>query len=119
MKGETRASAPHTLQCIGDQVPLYAPGVPPVVVEQECVPTRDPPQPASIDMGPHTRNGFGPNAADDTGDVPHRQNIYVKDVPRGNSVPLERQKHIVVQTHGQTCATLTIWKRFHTARTAT
>ena len=39
----------HTLQCIGDQVPLYAPGVPPVV-EQECGPTLDPPQPASIDM---------------------------------------------------------------------
>ena len=43
---ETRASAPHTLQCIGDQVPLYVPGVP-SVVEQEVDPTRDPPQSAS------------------------------------------------------------------------
>ena len=66
VKGETRASAPHTLQCIGDQVPLYAPGVPPVV-EQECVPTRDPPQPASIDIGLHVGNDVSlMHVADDT-----------------------------------------------------
>ena len=60
-------------------------------------------RPASIDMGPHTRNGIGPNAADDTGDVPHRQNVYIIDAPRDDSVAPERQKHnIVVQKHGQT-----------------
>ena len=29
---------------------------------------------------PHIRNGVGPNAATDTGDVPHRPNVYVTDV---------------------------------------
>jgi hypothetical protein len=33
---------------------------------------------------PHFRNGVGPNAANDTGDVPHRPNVYVIDVPRDN-----------------------------------
>jgi hypothetical protein len=73
------------------------------VVEQECGPTRDPPRPASIDMGPHIRNGIGQIAADDTGDVPHRQNVYIIDAPpRDDSVAPERQKHMVVQKHGQT-----------------
>ena len=83
MKGETRASAPHTLQCIGDQVPLYAPGVP-HVVEQERGPTRDPPQPASIDLGLNIGNDVSlMHVADDTGDVPHRPNVPTTDVPRG------------------------------------
>ncbi len=69
VKGETRSSAPHTLQYIGDQVPFCAPGVP-QVVEQECGPTRDPPQPVSIDIGLHVGNGVSPDAADDTGDAP-------------------------------------------------
>ena len=85
MKGETRSSAPHTLQYIGDQVPLCAPVVP-QVVEQECGPTRDPPQPVLIDIGLHIGNGVSPDAADDTGD---RRNVYVTDVPRDDSVAPE------------------------------
>ena len=74
VKGATRLSAPHTLQYIGDQVPLCTPGVP-KVVEQESVPTRDPPQPASIDIGLHVGNDVSLlHVADDTGDVPHRPN---------------------------------------------
>ena len=34
---------------------------------------------------PHIKNGVGPNAADDTGDVPHRPSVYVTDVPRDDS----------------------------------
>ncbi len=68
MKGETRLSAPHTLQYIGEQVPLCELGVP-QVVELECGPTRDPPQPASIDMGLLIEHGVSPDAADDTGDA--------------------------------------------------
>ena len=88
MKGETRWSAPHTLQYIGDQVPLCAPVVP-QVVEQDCGPTRDPPQPVLIDIGLHIGNGVSPDAADDTGDVPHRPIVYVTDVPRDDSVAPE------------------------------
>ena len=55
------------------------------MVEQECVPTRDPPQPASIDMGLHVGNGVSLDAADDTGDAPYRLNVYVNDVPRDDS----------------------------------
>jgi hypothetical protein len=60
------------------------------VVVQECGPTRDPPQPASIDMGLHVGNSVSPDAADDTGDAPNRPNVYVTDVPRDNSVAPER-----------------------------
>ena len=60
---------------------MCAPEVPQVVEEQECGPTRDPPQPASIDMGPSIGNDGGPNAADDMKDVPHHPNVYVTDVP--------------------------------------
>jgi hypothetical protein len=89
VKGETRSSAPHTLQYIGDQVPLCAPRVP-KVEEQECGPTRDPPQPVSIDIGLHVGNGVSPDAADDTGDAPHRPNAYVIGIPRDDSVAPER-----------------------------
>ncbi len=88
LKGKTRLSAPHTLKYIGDQVPLCAPRVP-QVVEQECGPMRGPPQPASIDMGLLIGNGVSPDAADDTGDAPHRPNVYVTDVPRDDSVAPE------------------------------
>ncbi len=44
-------SAPRKLQHIGVQVHLCKPGAP-TVVERECGPTRDPPQPVSIDIGP-------------------------------------------------------------------
>ena len=58
------------------------------MVEQECGPTRDPPQPASIDMGLNVDNGVSPpDAADNTGDRP---NVYVIDVPRDDSVVPER-----------------------------
>ena len=35
-------------------------------MERERGPTQDPPQPLSIDMGPHIFNGGGPDAADET-----------------------------------------------------
>ena len=82
MKGETRLSAPTHTSVHQDQVPLCAPEVP-RVVEQECGPTRDPPQPASIDMGLHIGNeGSLMYAADDAGDVPHRPNVHMTDLPR-------------------------------------
>ena len=62
----------------------------PKVVEQECGPTRDPPQPVSIDMGLHVGNGVSPDAADDMGDAPYRPNVYVTDVQRDDSVAPER-----------------------------
>ena len=58
-------SAPHELQHTGDQVHLCKKGEP-TVVERERGPTREPPQPVSIDMGPHTYNGGGPDAVADT-----------------------------------------------------
>ena len=45
---------------------------------------------ASIDMGLLIGNGVSPDAADDTGDAPHRPNVYVIDVPRDDSVAPER-----------------------------
>ncbi len=60
------------------------------MVEQECGPTRDPPQPASIDMRLLIGNGVSPDAADDTGDARHRPNVYVTDVPCDVSVAPER-----------------------------
>ena len=65
VKGETRLSAPHELQHTGDQVHLCKKGEP-TVVERERGPTREPPQPVSIDMGPHTYNSGGPDAVADT-----------------------------------------------------
>ena len=99
VKGETRLLAPHKLQHIGDQVPLCKPEVP-TVVERECGPTRDPPRPVSIDMGPHICNGGGPDAADDTEEEPHRLGVYGTDAPRDDSVASERKHRIVVQIHG-------------------
>ena len=67
VKGETRLSAPHELQHnTGDQVRLCKKGEP-TVVERERGPTRESPQPVSIDMGLHAGNGVSPDAADDTG----------------------------------------------------
>ena len=43
-------------------------------------------QSKSIDMGLHIEHGVSPDAADDTGDAPHRPNVYVTDVPRDDSV---------------------------------
>ncbi len=42
------------------------------MVERERGPTREPPQPVSIDMGPHTYNGGGPDAVADTKEELHR-----------------------------------------------
>ena len=68
------------LHTIGDQVPSYVPGVPDVV-EQERGPTRDPPQPASIDMGLNVGNEVSlMHVADDTGDAPHRPKVHMTDV---------------------------------------
>ncbi len=62
------------------------------MVEQEWGPTRDPPQPASIDMGLNVGNEVSlRHVADDTGDVPNRLNVYVTDVPRDDSVAPERR----------------------------
>ena len=44
----------------------------------------------SIDMGLLIGNGVSPDAADDTGDAPHRPNTYVTGVPRDDSVAPER-----------------------------
>ena len=60
------------------------------MVEQECGPTRDPPQPVSIDIGLHVGNGVSPDAADDTEDAPHRPNAYVTGIPCDDSVAPER-----------------------------
>ncbi len=56
------------------------------MVELECGPTREPPQPASIDMGLLIEHGVSPDAADDTGDAQFRPNVYVTHVPRDDSV---------------------------------
>ena len=72
VKGETRLSAPHELQHTGDQVRLCKKGEP-TVVERERGPTRESPQPVSIDMGLHAGNGVGPDAADDTGQIGNAQ----------------------------------------------
>ena len=57
-----------------------------------------------VDRHEATSTGIsgGPNAADDAEEVPHRPNIYVTDVSRGDSVaPDEHRKRIVVQVHGR------------------
>jgi hypothetical protein len=93
---ETRLSAPHTLQCIGDQVPLYVPRVPHVVV-QERGPTRDPPQPASIDMGLNVGNEVSlMHVADDTGDALHRPEVHLTDAIVWRLI----WQCLVVQIHG-------------------
>ena len=51
------------------------------MVEQECGSTRDPPQPASIDMGLNVGNEVSlMHVADDTGDAPHRPKVHMTDV---------------------------------------
>ena len=47
-------------------------------------------QPASIDMGLHIGNGVSLDAADDAGDVPHRRNVRVSDVPCDGRTAPER-----------------------------
>ena len=69
-------------------------------MERERGPTQDPPQPVSIDMGPHTFNGGSPDAAHDTKDELHRLGAYETDPPRDKSVAPERKSRIVVQIHG-------------------
>ena len=72
------------------------------MVEQECVPTRDPPQPASIDLGLNIGNDVSlMHVADDTGDMSHRPNAHhTTDAPREYSVAPELRQRIVVQSHG-------------------
>ena len=41
-------------------------------------------------MGLLIEHGVSPDAAGDTGDAPHRPNVYVTDVPRDDSVASER-----------------------------
>ena len=67
------------------------------MVEQECGPTRDPPQPASIDLGLNVGNEVSlMHVADDTGDAPHRPNVHMTDVIMWQ---LSWQR-LVVQIHG-------------------
>ena len=71
------------------------------MVVQERGPTRDPPQPASIDMGLNVGKEVSlMHIANDTGDVPHRPNVPTTDVPREYSVAPELRQRIVVQSHG-------------------
>ncbi len=101
MKGENWSPAPHTLQCIGDQVPLCAPEVP-QVVERECGPTRDPPQSVSIDIGLlRIGNDGGPDAAGDREDVSHRQSVSELDNSRNKNVTQEQRPRIVVPVQGR------------------
>ena len=59
------------------------------MVDQECGPARNPPHSASIDTRLHIGNSVNlMHAADDTGDVSHRPNVYVTDVPRDYSVTI-------------------------------
>ena len=44
----------------------------------------------STDMGLLIEHGVSPDAADDTGDAPHRQNANVTGIPRDDSVAPER-----------------------------
>ena len=39
----------------------------------------------SINMGLLIGNGVSPDATDDTGNAPHRPNVFVTDVPRDDS----------------------------------
>ena len=43
-----------------------------------------------IDIGLLIEHGVSPDAADDTGDEPHRPNVYVTDVLRDDSLAPER-----------------------------
>ena len=62
-----------------------------VVEQEEFGPTREPPQPASVDLGLHIGNGVRLYAAGDTeDDVPHRLNVYITDNPSDCSVAPER-----------------------------
>ena len=72
------------------------------MAERERGPTRDPPQPMLTDLGLNIGDDVSlMHVADDTGDVPHRPNVHMTDVPRECSVAPElRQRIIVVQIHG-------------------
>jgi hypothetical protein len=70
------------------------------VVERERGPTRESPQPVSIDMGPHTYNGGGPDAVADMEEELHRLGVYETDPTRDRSAAPERKNRIVVQIHG-------------------
>ena len=49
------------------------------MVERECGPMRDPPQPASIDMVLHIFNCGGPDADNGTEEELHRLGVYKTD----------------------------------------
>jgi len=71
------------------------------VAERERGPTRDPPQPMLTDLGLIIGDDVSlMHVADDTGDVPHRPNVHMTDVPRECSVVSELRQRIVVQIHG-------------------
>ena len=70
------------------------------MVERERGPTRESPQPVSIDMGPHTYNGGGPDAVADTEEELHRLGVYETDPTRDRSAAPGRKNRIVVQIHG-------------------
>ena len=48
-------------------------------------------RPSTTDMGLHVGNGVSLDAADDTGDAPHRPTVSVTNVPRDNIVAPERR----------------------------
>ena len=52
-------------------------------------------------MGLHIGNGVSLDAADDAGDVPHRRNVRVSDVPCDGRTAPELRQRIVVQIHGR------------------
>ena len=71
------------------------------MVEQECSPTRDPPQSVSIDIiGLRIENDDGgPDAADDMEDVSHSQSVSEKDNSHNKNVGQEQRPRIVVPVH--------------------
>ena len=69
----------------------------PQVVEQECGPTRDPPQSVSIDIGLRIENDGGPDAAD----LSHSQSVSEIDNSRNKNVAQEQRPRIVVPVHGR------------------
>ena len=66
------------------------------MVEQECGPTRDPPQSVSIDIGLRIENDGGPDAADDMEDVSRGQSVSEIDNSRNTNVAQEQRPRIVV-----------------------
>ena len=63
------------------------------MAERERGPTLDPPQPKSIDMGPHTFNGGGPEAADDKEEELHCRGVYKTD-PHATRVQRPSAKNV-------------------------